>query len=53
MLKQETLRFFQLLQHLMWVVINPQLCEAQIEEELFQGLGSALWEELVLEKGGL
>ena len=32
-------------------VINPQLCEAQIEGGIVQGLGSALWEELVLEKG--
>jgi CO/xanthine dehydrogenase Mo-binding subunit len=32
-------------------VINPQLCEAQIEGGIVQGLGSVLWEELVLEKG--
>lgn len=32
-------------------VINPQLCEAQIEGGVVQGLGSVLWEEMVIEKG--
>ncbi|MCR1897732.1 xanthine dehydrogenase family protein molybdopterin-binding subunit [Irregularibacter muris] len=32
-------------------VINPQLCEAQIEGGIVQGIGSILWEEMVLDHG--
>jgi len=32
-------------------VINPQLIEAQVEGAIVQGLGSALWEELILKDG--
>ena len=32
-------------------VINPQLIEAQVEGAIVQGLGSALWEELILKEG--
>jgi CO/xanthine dehydrogenase Mo-binding subunit len=31
--------------------INPKMCEQQIEGSLHMGLGTALWEEIVLDKG--
>lgn len=32
-------------------VINPEMCKAQVQGGIVQGLGSALYEKLVLEKG--
>jgi CO/xanthine dehydrogenase Mo-binding subunit len=32
-------------------VINPELCRGQVQGGIVQGLGSALYEELVLEQG--
>ncbi|MDP2931543.1 MAG: xanthine dehydrogenase family protein molybdopterin-binding subunit [Chloroflexota bacterium] len=31
--------------------INPKMCEQQMESGLIQGIGSALWEEVILDKG--
>jgi len=31
--------------------INPKMCEQQIEGGVVQGIGSALWEEMIMDKG--